>query len=86
MFHPYIGSSRQIQLFEGLFTESQFITGKKGFVIHHVKDGDHGCAVVGLVYLNLVQGLKAFTAIERAVTMQIDNVFPVSINTDLAKF
>ena len=85
MLHPYTGSIRQVQLFEGLFTESQFIRSQDVIVIHHVKDGDHGCSVVSLVYFNLAQGLKAFTAIDWAVTMHVGDVFPVGINTDLAK-
>ena len=86
MLHPYTGSIRQIQLCERLFTESQFILRKEGFVIHNVKDGNHGCSVVYLVYLDLAQSLKAFTAIDRAVTVQVGDVLPVGINTDLAKF
>ena len=86
MLYPYIGSIRQIQLCEGLFTEAQFIRGKDVFVIHYIKDGNHGYSVDSLVYLDLAQGLKAFTAIDRAVTMQVGDVLPVGINTDLAKF
>ena len=86
MLYTYIGSIRQIQLCEALFTEAQFIRGKDVVVIHYVKDGNHGYPVVSLVYLDLAQGLKAFTAIDRAVTMQIGDVLAVGINTDLAKF
>ena len=45
-----------------------------------------GAPSISLVYLDLAQGLKAFTAIDRAVTMQVGDVLPVGINTDLAKF
>lgn len=71
---------------EGLLTESQFIRSQDIFVIDDIQHSDHGCSVGCLVYLDLAQGLKTFTAIDRTVTMQIGNVFTIGFNTDLAKF
>jgi len=76
--HQYLGLLRQIQVLEGLFRQAKFMQRYDAVVVHYVEHGQDFAAV--LLDFDLAQGLEAFRLVQRAIPVQIGDVFMVGID------